>query len=143
MGSTLEIGSLEPGKLADLVVLSRDILLDAERDHIGEAEVLLTMVGGRIGTLNELTIAIEERKPIGVLLGSGGMTDEVEHVLKAFGAAVVGVGHGGGCVALGVCAEQLQWGGHRGLGGQLLQLAQVVVVHGEHQVKREIGRAHV
>lgn len=41
------------------------------------------MVGGRIGTLNELTIAIEERKPIGVLLGSGGMTDEVERVLKA------------------------------------------------------------
>lgn len=41
------------------------------------------MVGGRIGTLNELTIAIEERKPIGVLLGSGGETAEVEHVLRA------------------------------------------------------------
>ncbi|MBW3538117.1 hypothetical protein KY386_01330 [Candidatus Parcubacteria bacterium] len=41
------------------------------------------MVGGRIGTLNELTIAIEERKPIGVLAGSGGMTGEVERVLKA------------------------------------------------------------
>ncbi len=40
------------------------------------------MIGGRIGTLNELTIAIEERKPIGILLGSGGMTAEVEHVLK-------------------------------------------------------------
>lgn len=43
----------------------------------------LIMVGGRIGTLNELTIAIEERKPVGVLLGSGGMTEEVERVLKA------------------------------------------------------------
>ncbi len=43
----------------------------------------VVMVGGRIGTLNELTIAIEERKPIGVLLGSGGMTEEVEYVLKA------------------------------------------------------------
>jgi hypothetical protein len=41
------------------------------------------MVGGRIGTLNELTIAIEERKPVGVLLGSGGMTVEVENLLKA------------------------------------------------------------
>lgn len=41
------------------------------------------MVGGRIGTLNELTIAIEEHKPIGVLLGSGGETAEVQHVLKA------------------------------------------------------------
>jgi predicted amidohydrolase YtcJ len=41
-------GSLEPGKLADLVVLSRDILDPAERDHIAETEVLLTVVGGRI-----------------------------------------------------------------------------------------------
>lgn len=41
------------------------------------------MVGGRIGTLNELTIAIEEHKPIGVLLGSGGEAAEVQHVLKA------------------------------------------------------------
>ncbi|HYT91386.1 MAG TPA: amidohydrolase [Gemmataceae bacterium] len=41
-------GSLEVGKLADLVVLSRDILAPAERDHIARAEVVLTMVGGRI-----------------------------------------------------------------------------------------------
>lgn len=49
------------------------------------------MVGGRIGTLNELTIAIEERKPIGVLLGSGGMTEEVERVLKAAKRARTGI----------------------------------------------------
>jgi hypothetical protein len=49
------------------------------------------MVGGRIGTLNELTIAIEERKPVAVLLGSGGMTDEVEHVLKAAKRARTGI----------------------------------------------------
>jgi predicted amidohydrolase YtcJ len=41
-------GSLEVGKLADLVVLSRDILADSERDHIAETEVLLTMVGGKV-----------------------------------------------------------------------------------------------
>jgi uncharacterized protein (TIGR00725 family) len=49
------------------------------------------MVGGRIGTLNELTIAIEERKPIGVMLGSGGMTEEVERVLKAAKRARTGI----------------------------------------------------
>jgi uncharacterized protein (TIGR00725 family) len=49
------------------------------------------MIGGRIGTLNELTIAIEERKPVGVLLGSGGMTDEVERVLKAAKRARTGI----------------------------------------------------
>jgi predicted amidohydrolase YtcJ len=41
-------GSLEPGKLADLVVLSRDILAPAERDHIAATQVLLTMVGGKV-----------------------------------------------------------------------------------------------
>jgi uncharacterized protein (TIGR00725 family) len=51
----------------------------------------VVMVGGRIGTLNELTIAIEERKPIGVLLGSGGMTEEVERVLKAAKRARTGI----------------------------------------------------
>lgn len=54
----------------------RNLLLVRSSDAV-------VMVGGRIGTLNELTIAIEERKPIGVLLGSGGMTEEVEYVLKA------------------------------------------------------------
>jgi predicted amidohydrolase YtcJ len=41
-------GSLEVGKLADFVVLSRDILSAAERDHIAETGVLVTVVGGRV-----------------------------------------------------------------------------------------------
>jgi predicted amidohydrolase YtcJ len=41
-------GSLEVGKLADLVVLSRDILAPAERDHIAETRVLMTVVGGKV-----------------------------------------------------------------------------------------------
>lgn len=41
-------GSLQAGKLADLVVLSRDIFAATERDRIGEAKVALTLVGGRV-----------------------------------------------------------------------------------------------
>jgi predicted amidohydrolase YtcJ len=41
-------GSLTPGKLADLVVLSRDILAPAERDRIADTRVLLTVVGGKV-----------------------------------------------------------------------------------------------
>lgn len=54
----------------------RDLLLVRASDA-------LIMVGGRVGTLNELTVALEDKVPVGVLLGSGGMTEEVEHVLKA------------------------------------------------------------
>jgi predicted amidohydrolase YtcJ len=41
-------GSLQPGKLADLVVLSRDILAESDRDHLAETDVLLTLVGGKV-----------------------------------------------------------------------------------------------
>jgi hypothetical protein len=42
-----ELGSLEVGKLADLIVLDRDILRGPE-DDIRDAVVLCTMVGGRV-----------------------------------------------------------------------------------------------
>lgn len=41
-------GTLEAGKLADLVVLSRDVLDPAERDHIADTKVGLTVVGGKV-----------------------------------------------------------------------------------------------
>jgi hypothetical protein len=40
-------GSLEPGKLADLIVLSQD-LFKIEPSDIAKTEVLLTMVGGKV-----------------------------------------------------------------------------------------------
>jgi len=40
-------GSLEPGKLADLIVLDRD-LFNVEPSEIGKTEVMLTMVGGKV-----------------------------------------------------------------------------------------------
>ncbi|MBI4160684.1 MAG: LOG family protein [Candidatus Yanofskybacteria bacterium] len=38
---------------------------------------------GRIGTLNEFTIAFEDNRPIGVLEGSGGTADEIRHIVDA------------------------------------------------------------
>ena len=40
-------GSLEAGKLADLIVLARD-LFKIEPNEIAKTEVLLTMVGGKV-----------------------------------------------------------------------------------------------
>ena len=41
-------GTLTAGKLADLVVLDRDILDPKERGRIGETRVLMTVVGGKV-----------------------------------------------------------------------------------------------
>ncbi len=37
---------------------------------------------GRMGTLNEFTIAFEDQKPIGVLTKTGGMADELDDLLE-------------------------------------------------------------
>jgi predicted amidohydrolase YtcJ len=47
-------GTLQVGKLADMVVLSRDVLAPEERDHLAETRVELTVVGGKV---------VFERKP--------------------------------------------------------------------------------
>ncbi len=46
-GQVSQLGSLEPGKLADLVVLDRDIFT-VDPEEIKETNVLLTMMGGYI-----------------------------------------------------------------------------------------------
>jgi len=45
------------------------------------ADAVITIYG-RIGTLNEFTIAFEDKKPQGVLTGTGGMSDELQHILE-------------------------------------------------------------
>jgi predicted amidohydrolase YtcJ len=41
-------GSIAVGKLADFVLLSRDIFSPAEKDKIADTKVLLTVVGGKV-----------------------------------------------------------------------------------------------
>lgn len=45
------------------------------------ADAVITIYG-RIGTLNEFTIAFEDQKPQGVLTGVGGTSDMIEGILK-------------------------------------------------------------
>lgn len=42
----------------------------------------VVFVCGRIGTLNEFTSAFEDRKPIGILLGSGGTTEYFDDIIR-------------------------------------------------------------
>ncbi|MBM3231394.1 LOG family protein [Candidatus Peregrinibacteria bacterium] len=55
--------------------MERDIINIRSSDGI-------VIVGGGIGTLNELTIAYEEGRPIGVLTNSGGISDSIPFIIE-------------------------------------------------------------
>lgn len=53
----------------------RNLLLTRSSDAV-------IIVCGRIGTLNEFTIAFEDHKPIGILEGSGGTADNIREIIE-------------------------------------------------------------
>jgi len=54
--------------------VGRDTLLIASSDAV-------ISIGGRLGTLHEFTIAAEMGKPMGFLLGTGGVSTEIDDIL--------------------------------------------------------------
>ena len=70
-----------PTKYVDLTVYTgfgyagRNLILTRSADAV-------IIICGRIGTLNEFTVAFEDRKPIGVLENSGGMAEELEQITR-------------------------------------------------------------
>lgn len=59
----------------DLGIPGRNIPLVSNSDAI-------IIISGQIGTLNEFTLAFHLKKPIGVLEGSGGITDIIDEIAK-------------------------------------------------------------
>ena len=53
----------------------RNLLLTRSADAV-------LIVCGRMGTLNEFTIAFEDDKPIGVLTGTGGLADDIQDLIR-------------------------------------------------------------
>jgi uncharacterized protein (TIGR00725 family) len=70
-----------PTDFHDLIVYTgfeysgRNLLLTRSSDAV-------VIVCGRMGTLNEFSIAFEDNKPIGVLTGSGGTADMLKEIVK-------------------------------------------------------------
>ncbi len=65
-----------------------DVIVYTGFDYAGR-NLLLTRsadaiinICGRLGTLNEFTIAFEDKKPIGVLTGTGGMADMLKEIVE-------------------------------------------------------------
>jgi len=75
-------------KTYNLPLATYDVMVYTGFDYSGR-NLLMTraadgviIICGRMGTLNEFTIAYEDGKPIGVLEGSGGTADLIKDLLK-------------------------------------------------------------
>jgi uncharacterized protein (TIGR00725 family) len=71
-----------------LPVDNYDCILYTGLHYIGRDALLINSsdavvsIGGRLGTLHEFTIAMETRTPIGLLQGAGGISAELDSLLK-------------------------------------------------------------
>lgn len=70
-----------PTRYMDLIVYTgfgyagRNLILTRSADAV-------IVICGRIGTLNEFTVAFEDKKTLGVLVGSGGIADEIKELTE-------------------------------------------------------------
>ncbi len=65
----------------DMILYSGLGLMERDIINIRSSDAI-ALVGGGMGSLNELTVAYEEKKPIGVLTGTGGLSDHVPEILE-------------------------------------------------------------
>ena len=88
VGFSPATSELEHKKVYKLPIDQFDVMIYTGFDYSGR-NLLMTRAAdavivacGRMGTLNEFTIAYEDRKPIGVLLGSGGTADLIKQLTQ-------------------------------------------------------------
>ena len=81
-----------PTEYIDVLIFTGSGLMGREVIGVRSCDIVI-IVGGRSGTLGEFCIAYDEGKPIGVLIGSDGITDRlpdiVESIKKETGSEVI------------------------------------------------------
>lgn len=65
----------------DLIIYTGFGFMQRDIINIRSADGVV-IIGGGIGTLNELTVAYDEGRPIGILTGTGGISNSVPHVIE-------------------------------------------------------------
>ena len=73
-----------PSDSFDVIIYTGSGLMGREVTNIHSSDMVILM-GGRSGTLGEFAIAYDEGKLIGVLEGSGGITDKIADIVASFG----------------------------------------------------------
>ncbi len=88
IGFSPAVSELEHRKVYKLPLEHYDVIVYTGFDYTGR-NLLMTrasdgviVICGRMGTLNEFTIAFEDRRPIGVLEGTGGTADIIKSLIK-------------------------------------------------------------
>ena len=71
-----------PAEFHDVLIFTGSGLMGREIVNIRSSDIVV-IIGGRSGTLGELAIAYDEGKLIGVLTGTGGISDIVADILTA------------------------------------------------------------
>ena len=70
-----------PADQYDLLVFTGSGLMGRELTNIRTSDFVV-VIGGRSGTLGEFAIAYDEGKLVGVLKGSGGISGEIERIVR-------------------------------------------------------------
>lgn len=78
-----------PADAFDVLIYTGSGLMGREVTNIRSSDMVV-ILGGRSGTLGEFAIAYDEGKLIGVLQGTGGITDRLPEIVDAFGDKVTG-----------------------------------------------------
>lgn len=88
IGFSPAVSRIAHTKTYKLPVDAFDVIIYTGFDYAGR-NLLMTraadgviVICGRMGTLNEFTIAFEDQKPIGILVGSGGTADRIDDLLR-------------------------------------------------------------
>lgn len=71
-----------PAEFHDVLIFTGSGLMGREIVNIRSSDIVV-IVGGSSGTLGDLAIAYDEGKLIGVLTGTGGITDVIPNILSA------------------------------------------------------------
>ncbi|ADE14827.1 YHS domain protein [Nitrosococcus halophilus Nc 4] len=73
-----------PSDAFDVLIYTGSGLMGREVTNIRSSDVVI-ILGGRSGTLGEFAIAYDEGKLIGVLEGSGGITEQLPYIVASMG----------------------------------------------------------
>jgi len=73
-----------PSDSFDVLIYTGSGLMGREVTNIRSSDMVI-ILGGRSGTLGEFAIAFDEGKLIGVLEGSGGITEKISDIVDSFG----------------------------------------------------------